>query len=45
MKFDDTRTIRSFIDYINTMNNGYFINKDLHIINAWLKLHTLSLIY
>ena len=37
-------TIKAFTDDINTVNVEYLINKELHIINIWLKLHTDALI-
>ena len=38
----DTSTIKAFTDNTNTINVEYLINKELHIINIWLKVHTLS---
>ena len=45
MILDDTSTIKAFTDDTNTVNVEYLINKELHVINMWLKLHTLSLKY
>ena len=44
MILDDTSTIKAFTDDTNTVNVGYFINKELHIISIWLKLNTYTLI-
>ena len=41
---DDTSTITAFTDDTNRVNVEYLINKGLHIINIWLKLHTNTLI-
>ena len=37
---DDASTIKAFTDDTNTVNVEYLINKELHIIHKWLKLHT-----
>ena len=44
MILDDTSTIKAFTDDTNTVNVGYLINKELHIISIWLKLNTYTLI-
>ena len=44
MILDDTSTIKAFADDTNTVNVEYFINKELHLINIWLKLYTYVLI-
>ena len=44
MILDDTSTIKAFTYVTNTENVEYLINKELHIINIWLKLHTYVLI-
>ena len=43
MILDDTSTIKAFTDDTNKLNVEYLINEEQHIINIWLKLHTLSL--
>ena len=45
MVFDDSSIIKASTDDINTVNVENVINKELHIINIWLRLHTLSLKY
>ena len=44
MILDDTSTIKAFTDNTNTVNVKYLINKELNIINIWLKLHIDALI-
>ena len=38
---DHTSTIKAVTDDTNTVNVECSINKELHIINIWLKLHAL----
>ena len=40
MTLDGTSTIKAFTDDTNTVNVEYLINKELHIINICIKLHT-----
>ena len=42
MILDDKSTSTTFTDDTNAVNVEYLINKELRIINTWLKLHTLS---
>ena len=42
MILDDTCTSTTFTDDTNAVNVEYLINKELRIINTWLKIHTLS---
>ena len=43
MILDDTSTIKAFTDDTNTVDVEYLINKELRIINIWLKQHTYAL--
>ena len=37
---NDASSVKAYTDDTNTVNVEYLINKELHIINILLKLHT-----